>query len=153
MQTSAVISSCGKYRYELRRTWDTTKPAVLFVCLNPSTADATVEDNTSRVCINYAKQWGFGTLLIGNLFALRSTDSAALRTAKDPVGPDNDSFIQELQSKAALVVCAWGNEGAFLKRDAQVLHLLTAPHCLVKLKNGRPGHPLYKSANLRPKPL
>jgi hypothetical protein len=153
MQTSAVISSCGKYRYELRRTWDATKSAVLFVCLNPSTADATVEDNTSRVCINYSKQWGFGTLLIGNLFAFRSTDPAALRTAADPVGPENNSSIRKLQSKATLVVCAWGNEGVFLNRDVQVLRLLNAPHCLVKLKSGGPGHPLYKSAKLKPIPL
>jgi len=152
MKASAVLSLCGKYRYELCRAWD-TKPAVLFIGLNPSTADATQEDNTSRVCINYAKNWGFGTLLVGNLFAFRSTDPTTLRTEKDPIGPENDKYLRELQSKVSLVICAWGNLGALLKRDEQVLRFLNAPHCLVKLKSGRPGHPLYKSASLHPIPL
>lgn len=153
MKTSAVISPCGKYRYELRRVWDEARPLVLFVCLNPSTADAEVEDNTSRVCINYAKRWGFGGLLVGNLFAYRSTDQSVLYLASDPVGPENDEYLQRLQSEAALVVCAWSNTGAYRDRDKQVLAYLKNPYCLVQLKSGRPGHPLYKPANLQPIPL
>lgn len=150
MKTSAVISPCQQYRYELRRVWDETKPLVLFICLNPSTADAKVEDNTSRVCIKYAKNWGYGGLLIGNLFAYRSTDKSALYKVSDPVGPENDKWLKRLQSQSALVVCAWSDSGAFNKRDKEVLAFLKEPHCLVKLKSGRPGHPLYKRADLKP---
>lgn len=153
MKTSAVISACGQYRYELRRVWDDAAPLVLFIGLNPSTADASNDDNTSRVCINYAKRWGYGGLLLGNLFAYRSKDPAALYTAQDPVGPDNDVHLRMLQSQAELVVCAWTDTGAYLGRDLAVLPFLAAPHCLVKLKSGRPGHPLYKRADLRPVPL
>lgn len=147
MKTSAVISPCQQYRYELRRVWDETKPLVLFVCLNPSTADTEVEDNTSRICINYAKRWGYGGLLMGNLFAYRSTDQSALYKVSDPVGPEKDAWLKNLQSQSALVVCAWSDTGAFKNRD---LAFLGAPHCLVKLKSGRPGHPLYKRADLKP---
>lgn len=150
MKTSAVISPCHQYRYELRRVWDATKPLVLFICLNPSTADAKVEDNTSRVCINYAKKWGYGGLLIGNLFAYRSTDKSALYKVSDPVGPENDKWLKRIQSQAALVVCAWSDSGAFNNRDKEVLAFLKEPHCLVKLKSGRPGHPLYKRGDLKP---
>jgi hypothetical protein len=92
MELSAAISDCKQYRYELRRSWDSSKPAVLFIGLNPSTADGSTDDNTSRVCINYAKRWGYGSLLLGNLFAYRSKDQSALRRVLDPIGPDNDAW-------------------------------------------------------------
>jgi len=125
----------------------------MFVCLNPSTADAETEDNTSRVCINYAKRWDYGSLLIVNLFAYRSTDQSALYNVADPIGPENDDWLKKLQPEAALVVCAWSDTGAYKDRDKEVLTFLKAPHCLVKLKSGRPGHPLYKRADLKPIPL
>lgn len=153
MERAARLSGCRRYRYALRRTWDPSLPAVLFIGLNPSTADATSDDNTARVCMGYARRWGFGTLLLGNLFAWRSTDPAGLRRAPAPVGRRNDLALRVLQRRAGLVVCAWGDPGAFAARDAAVLAFLRAPHCLVRLRSGRPGHPLYKSATLKPVPL
>ena len=150
MKKIATISTCLQYRYELRRLWDKSKPLVLFVCLNPSTADAYTDDNTSRVCINYAKHWGYGGLLIGNLFAYRSIEKSALHKVADPVGPETDAWLKKLQAEAALVVCAWGDAGAYKGRDEAVLAFLNAPHCLTKLKSGRPGHPLYKCADIKP---
>src|SRR5713101_2132843 len=134
MKTSATISPCQQYRYELRRVWDKSRSLVMFVCLNPSTADTEVEDNTSRVCINYAKRWEYGGLLIGNLFACRSTDQSVLYNAADPIGPENDDWLKKLQDEAALVVCAWSDTGAYKNRDKEVLTFLKSPHCLVKLK-------------------
>ena len=151
MKSSADISEDKKYRYELRRVWDDSKPLVLFVCLNPSTADENEDDNTSRVCINFVKSWGdYGGLLIGNLFAVRSTSQAGLFSCADPIGHRNDASLKKLQSEAALVVCAWGNSGGYMQRDKSVLAFLKNPHCLKKLGSGRPGHPLYKRADLRP---
>ena len=108
------------------------------------------DDNTSRVCINYAKRWGFGSLLIGNLFAIRSTDPMGVRDAVDPVGPRNDNYLRKLRAQASLVVCAWGDAGAYLNRDQHVLRILGEVHCLSRLKSGKPGHPLYKRADLDP---
>lgn len=148
-----MISSCQQYRYELRRVWDAAGTLVLFVCLNPSVADGELDDHTSRVCIQYARRWGYGGLLIGNLFAYRSTNPAALYQVADPVGPENDEWLRKTQEEAALTVCAWGARGAYQNRDETVLAFLQSPHCLVKLKNGRPGHPLYKPTDLQPIPL
>ena len=152
MNKAALLSQCQTYRYELRRVWDSSSPLVLFVGLNPSTADAEVEDRTSRVCIGYAQRWGFGGLLLGNLFAFRSTEQSGLFAAADPVGPDNDVALERLQNEASLVVCAWSGSGAYLGRDQIVLRRLREPHCLVKLKSGHPGHPLYKKRSLQPVP-
>lgn len=152
MIKGAVISDCQRYRYELRRVWEQDKPLVLFIGLNPSTADALTDDNTSRVCINYAKRWGYGGLLMGNLFAFRSTDQSALYTATDPIGPENDIQLLKLQKEAAMVICAWSATGSYKGRDKTVLELIDLPYCLTRLKSGHPGHPLYKSASLLPVP-
>lgn len=152
MKKSAVISDCGHYRYVLRRVWDESKTLILFIALNPSTADGEKDDNTSRVCINYAKRWGYGGLLLGNLFAYRSTEREKLYGAADPVGPDNDGWLKELRDEAGAVVCAWGRAGGYRHRDRAVLSFLHQPYCLTKLKSGYPGHPLYKSKELEPIP-
>ena len=122
----------------------------MFIGLNPSTADASKDDNTSRVCINYAKRWGYGGLLLGNLYAYRSTDPSGIRRCDDPVGPENDCWLKQMQDDAGLVVCSWTSAGKYLNRDSEVLSFLRNPHCLVRLKDGSPGHPLYKSSTLRP---
>jgi len=152
MKQSAVISDCQQYRYELRRVWDDSKPFVLFIGLNPSTAGAEAEDNTSRVCINYAKRCGYGGLLLGNLFTFRSIDQSALYTAANPVGSKNGIWVKKLQAEAKMVICVWGATGGYQNRDKVVLGFLQGPLCLTKLKSGYPGHPLYKSVDLQPVP-
>ena len=152
MKKTAVFSDCQQYRYELRRVWDDSKPFVLFIGLNPSTAGADAEGNTSRVCIGYAERWGYGGLLLGNLFAFCSTNQSALKTAANPVGPKNDIWLKKLQAEAKMAICAWGATGGYQNRDKVVLGFLQSPHCLTKLKSGYPGHPLYKSVDLQPVP-
>ena len=114
---TAVFSTDDDYRYRLGRLWNADKPIVAFVMLNPSTADATTDDPTIRRCLNYAEDWGYGTLLVGNLFALRSTDPSRLHDHPEPVGPDNDEHLWEICEAAERVIAAWGcsrpNSGAW----------------------------------------
>ncbi len=100
MQTAssgADISEDGFYRYSLWRTWDLSKPSCLFVMLNPSTADANRNDPTILRCIRYAEAWGFGELLVGNLFAYRATNKAVMKRQTNPVGPQNDETLRHLE--------------------------------------------------------
>ena len=113
---NATISDCQKYRYALSRTWDCKERAVLFIALNPSTADEKNDDPTIRRCIDYAKNWGYGILLVVNLFAYRTTNPEKLRYVKNPVGNDNDQHIIKLSKKANLIVAAWGNKGSLFNR-------------------------------------
>lgn len=101
MTGGAHLSACGAYRYALRRTWDPARPAALFVGLNPSTADAERDDPTTRRCVRFARDWGFGGLLVGNLFAYRATRPRDLRAAAEPVGPENDWWLAALAREAA----------------------------------------------------
>lgn len=120
---SAEFSDCGRYRYLLTRRW-APGPEMLFVMLNPSTADAARDDPTIARCTRRAREMGFGGLSVANLFAWRSTDPWQLRTVPDPVGPANDSTLREAADRSAMVVCAWGAGGALFGRAGVVVALL-----------------------------
>jgi hypothetical protein len=147
IRSSATLSRCRQYRYTLTRTWDSTGPTVVFVGLNPSTADAKIDDPTVRRCIGFARSWGFGKLILTNLFAFRSTDPNVLEHVADPIGPKNDQWIASTSEVADLTVVAWGIHGGLQHRDQVVLELLREPHCLGTTKSGAPRHPLYLPAN------
>jgi hypothetical protein len=139
-----VVSRCGRFRYCLwRRGLNDGKRVVVFVGLNPSTADATKDDATVRRCRGFAQRWGYGHLCLVNLFAFRATKPSDLLVAQDPTGPMNDRFIQKLAGLADLVVACWGNHGAAFDRAQEVLHLLPASRCLGTTGSGAPKHPLY----------
>ena len=152
MEKSAILSADRKYRYVLTRIWDETKPTVVFIGLNPSTADEEADDKTIRKCIGYAKRWGYGKLIMANLFAFRSTDPSLLKRVEDPVGPDNDSYIQKCVSESNLVIACWGNHGKLLNRDKVLMDSLPNLVCLKRNKNGTPHHPLYLSKDITPMP-
>jgi len=145
----ATFSSCRKYRYSLSRIWDKKKKHVLFIGLNPSTADEEVDDPTIRRCLNFAKKWGYGGFIMVNLFAYRTTLASNLKKVKYPVGKDNDKYIMTLSKKADTTVAAWGNNGNLYDRDKQVLSFIPNLMCLKVNKSGQPSHPLYLSKNLK----
>ena len=153
-KSSAIISGCGAYRYRLERQWDAEKSKVAFLMLNPSTADAEADDPTIRRCIGFAKSWGFGALIVGNLFALRSTAPDALYRHVDPVGPDNDSHLVDIARSAGTIICAWGTHGALRGRGRTVAAMLDRHNlaALTVTRGGHPGHPLYIAASTKPKP-
>lgn len=96
MKKYATLSEDRKYRYTLTRIWDETKPKVMFIGLNPSTADETKDDPTIIRCINFAKSWGYGGLEMTNLFAFRATNPKVMKNEKEPIGKDNDTWLKKL---------------------------------------------------------
>ncbi len=115
----AILSQCGLYRYFLSRIWDADLPAVLFIMLNPSTADAEVDDATIRKCIGFAKRWGCGSIHVVNLFAYRATDPRELAARITPglipaLGPENSAHIVRALANANntkdIAVAAWGHQ-------------------------------------------
>lgn len=148
--SSARLSKCGRYRYNLTRSW-ATGPSALFVMLNPSTATVDIDDPTIRKCVGFARRLGYSGIEVVNLFAVRSTDPAGVLAVADPVGPDNDSAITDALDRCPLVICAWGAHATgMLKRVGpvrieEVLRLLRRNHvpcCLGKSADGSPRHPL-----------
>lgn len=146
--SDAVISEDKKYRYLLTRIWDTTKPMVNFIGLNPSTADQVDNDPTMRRCIAFAKSWGYGGIFMTNLFAYRTAYPAELMKADDPVGRENNKYLLKIENKVDEVVFAWGAGGTFLNRNKEVLRLITKGHYIALTKEGHPRHPLYLKGDL-----
>ena len=150
-QSGAEFSDCGRYRYKLWRTWDDSQPPVMFIMLNPSTADATINDPTIRRCIGFARAWGYGGVRVGNLFAWRTPYPQVLRSVADPIGQGNDGALHEMANGAALVVAAWGVHGAWGDRAQAFRQEFTHPlHALGITKSGDPAHPLRLRRTCRP---
>ncbi len=145
--STAVYSDCGAYRYALSRVWDAQAPRVNFVMLNPSKADELRNDPTVERCERRARRLGFGAFEVTNIFAWRDTDPHAMRKARAPIGPENDSVLVSAAQRADQVIAAWGVHGAHLDRGAAVARHLSAAGCplyhLGTSKHGHPRHPLY----------
>ena len=116
MKKTAIISNSGLYRYELHREWDKKKGKVLFIMLNPSTADGNEDDLTTIRCMNFAKKWGYGGLMIGNIYPYRAKRPKDLRKwLNDFIYSDgygatktNEVHVKEMAERADIIVCAWG---------------------------------------------
>jgi hypothetical protein len=147
----AILSDCGQYRYYLQRTWHDGQPRLCYIMLNPSTADATVNDATIRVCTGRAAGMGYGGIDVVNLFGWRATDPGMLYMVNWPVSEvtapfKNDEIIARVVKRAGMVICAWGRHGGYMDRGSIVLRQLRAwgvvPHALRVNKDGSPAHPL-----------
>jgi len=156
VKRSARLSPDGVYRYTLNRRWDLSRGWVVWVMLNPSTADGLMDDATIRRCLGFTRSWGYGALRVVNLYALRSTEPDALWSHPDPVGPDNDLHLMRTAATAARwdfpMIAAWG---AFPRADDRVERVLRVKgmdrlSVLKRLKGDRPGHPLYLKGDLSP---
>ena len=153
--SGAVISDCGQYRYQLWRTWDESKPKVLFIMLNPSTADHNTDDRTIRRCIGFAKSWGYGGIMVGNLYAYRATKPKKLfkhiveRKHQCTSDPDNAENIVEMLLKCNKMVYAWGTNGNKYFRGREFVSTLPDGYFIELSKDGTPKHPLYLKGDLK----
>lgn len=148
LSSTAVMSPCGLYRYRLSRIWNETAYTLPFVMLNPSTADASLDDPTIRRCIGFARREGYGGIEVANLYAFRATSPDDLWKAADPYGPENDQHLSDVARAATgygvPIVCAWGIHGGRNNRPIVLMQQVGALlKCLGRTKDGYPRHPLY----------
>ena len=158
MKKRATISNCNKYRYELHREWDKKKGKVLFIMLNPSTACGVSDDLTTIRCINFAKKWGYGGLMIGNIYPFRAKRPKDLRKWANNCGKEeykalfeNMDCVRDMAVDAEIIVCAWGcNYPGIPKWIDEMNYGL---HYLELCKDGlTPKHPLGNlSKDLKPR--
>lgn len=148
MEKGAIISECGKYRYQLWRIWDNTKSLCMWVMHNPSTADANEDDPTIRRCIGFAKSWGYGGIYVGNIFAYRATNPKDMKgkSYNELVG-ENRQHIKDMESKCDLIIEAMGNP---VISSVMPFTYEKEPHYLKLTKAGNPCHPLYLKSDLTP---
>ncbi|MDO8775057.1 MAG: DUF1643 domain-containing protein [Burkholderiaceae bacterium] len=154
MERTATFSPCRRYRYSLWRNWsvllESGNSYAMFIGLNPSTADETLDDPTIRRCMAFAKSWGYDGLCMTNLFAFRATEPDVMLAELDPVGVGNDAHLLAMAKNAGIVIAAWGTPGTHMGRDVSVRELIPNLHYLRLTKAGHPGHPLYLPGDLMP---
>lgn len=150
------LSDCKNYRYFLCRQWNNNNKIMTYIMLNPSTADGVKDDQTIRKCVKLAMREDCGSIYVTNLFALRSSKPDVLYTHNDPIGPDNNYWIDNIAKKSEIIVAAWGNHGSYLNRNVEVIESLklsgiTNLYCLGLNKTGAPKHPLAHDINMNTK--
>ena len=118
-RAGADFDGTGAYRYSLWREWDSRRPIVAFVMLNPSTADTAKDDPTILRCASFARSWGYGSLEVVNLFAYRASEPKRLRQTPDPIGPANDGYLLDAASRAHTLIVGWGVHGGLLDRGSR----------------------------------
>ncbi len=159
-RSSAIISDCGLYRYRLEREASGDGQTIV-IMVNPSTADAMVDDATIRKLIGFGNRYDWGRIVVGNLFAYRATDVRELRTAYDPVGPENDGHLLDMLREADRVVVAWGPVAkqpkhlrARYRRVREMAHMVSRPLMSIgaPAKDGHPRHPLMLPYDLQLQP-
>lgn len=108
IQSAAIKSDCGSYRFVLSRTWNKGFPIGAFLCANPSKADELRYDMTVFKCGNMAVNWGWGGFFILNLFPNYSTDPAGVvrNTKADQL---NERHVRRVLAEVDMVVIACGN--------------------------------------------
>ncbi|KAA2218276.1 DUF1643 domain-containing protein [Maribacter flavus] len=146
--SGALFSRDKKYRYALWRVWDTEAPSVMFIGLNPSTANENENDPTIRKVIKYAKDWGFGGVIMCNLFTYVSAYPEDLIHCKDSL-EENIKVLNSAEWYCSHVVFAWGNFKIAEERAKKMKELFPHAMCLVKNKNGSPRHPLYVKSKIK----
>lgn len=151
----------GIYRYVLSRDLASadeltelmepklTRGIVNFIGVNPSKATAEVSDPTCTRERKFSELWGFRHYVKTNLFAYRSTDPEKMKVFGEPIGPDNDHWLDAVAAQAEMIVCAWGNHGTHLGRGDIVTIKLLRKHskklyCLGFTEDGEPKHTLAR---------
>jgi hypothetical protein len=153
-EAGAVFSECERFRYRLWRRWDASVPPLVFVMLNPSTADENKLDPTVRRCHKRARNSGAGGLEVLNLFAYRATDPDDLRRAGFVAGPHNVEAMREVfaTQRGRPIICGWGSNARGLAMPGIALKLMreagAIPHAIKLTRDGIPAHPLYLADDL-----
>lgn len=146
----AILSDCGFYRWRLERHIGEGVTAAVFG-VNPSTADASLDDATVRKWRGFGLRLGWGRLIVGNVFSYRATDVKRLALpGLDPFGPDHQRHLGAIISDADILVPCWGDRGkiprALRIHMDDLLSLLgdsgKPVYCWGKTAGGDPRHPL-----------
>lgn len=150
VKSDIFISDCGNYKYWLTKEWDKDLPRVMYIILNPTTADSEIDNQTLKKCIGFAKGWGYGSVEVFNLFSYITKDLNILKNIIEEngeeaaIGPENDEWIKIAVEKADLIVLAWGNKGEeFRDRTEKILNILKGKKvkCLGKTAKKQPRNP------------
>lgn len=151
MTSGAILSDCRKYRFELWRFWDDCKPTILWIMLNPSTADEIENDPTIKKIIRFSQKWGYGSIYVWNLFPYRAKDPGELKTASMPmeIMIKNIDHLKNLDARIKMKILAYGNPPI---RHVNVMSIISNCHYLKLTKKGNPYHPLYLKEDLIPIP-
>ncbi|MCM2274512.1 MAG: DUF1643 domain-containing protein [Candidatus Didemnitutus sp.] len=150
MENPCHFSPDRRHRYSLVHRWNPLfgDRLILWIGLNPSTADEAQLDPTLTRIRAFSQRENFDGFWMANLFALRTPYPKEMMADLDPVGPENDAALLDAANRCEKIVAAWGVCGEFQARADAVVRLFAGRElwCLGTTQDGHPRHPLYVAA-------
>lgn len=148
---SAIISTCKLYRYRLEREVQAEGKVFAYFGINPSTADAIVDDATVRKWIGFSLRNGCSRFIVGNVFGFRSKDvkRLAAHTTETAQGPEWAVHFNQIIADADVLVPCWGASDKIPRHlrgtfDTVIEQLLASNKPVLhfgKTAGGQPKHP------------
>ncbi len=156
-KSEAVFSPCKKARFVLIRQWhfEETVKTIMWIGMNPSTADETVDHPTVKKEIGFSQRWGYGKYIKTNIIPYGSTNPNKIDyKLLNKFAYENLTTILNLARNVDCVLACWGRNNKLKQWANQVYNVLTIQKteifCLGKNRDGSPKHPLYLKSHLQP---
>jgi hypothetical protein len=103
-------------RYAYSLTWAEDQNHILWVMLNPGTGETEGRRrNTFERCKKWSRSMGYGGMIFGNVFSLRSKSAKDLLTLSHSTDTLNEHALNFLSKLAPETIVAWGNHGLFAR--------------------------------------
>jgi hypothetical protein len=145
----AVFSTERHYRYALWRVWNADNGIVMFIGLNPSTANERDNDPTIRRVMSFAYDWGFGGVVMANIYGWITPYPLELQACEYPIG-ENDQWVEALAKHCQKIVFAWGKFKQAAKWSQVLIEMFPDAYALKINNDGTPRHPLYVPGKIIP---
>lgn len=150
MVKHALLSPGRTYRYYLSRSWNHKLPAIVFIGVNPSTADEEKDDQTIKKLITFSKNWGYGGFTILNLYPYITPHKENLpiyfkKEVFEKYQEKNMAFLKEHKETEIDVVFMWGKLHRKFYTDHvwRIKRWFPKALCFGKNQDGSPIHPLF----------
>jgi hypothetical protein len=147
LENPCHFSPDRRHRYSLVHRWNPLfgERLIMWIGLNPSTADEAQLDPTLRRIARFSQRDGYDGFWMANLFGLRTPYPKEMMADPDPVGLENDASLIAAAGRCDRIVAAWGVSGAYQARADAVVRLFGKRElwCLGTTQAGHPRHPLY----------
>lgn len=142
MNSLQIVSPCRKYQYLSVFDFGTSLNPMGVVGLNPSFIK-NGKNQTASILLDIAMREGFDSIVITNLYGYITPDPKELNTIDDPIGKENNVWIENMKNACSKILCIWGNNPDQKRIDEVLPVIKNKAYTIGLTKSGRPRHVLH----------
>lgn len=155
MLKSAKFNEDRTHRYYLSRIWDEKMSKMLFIGINPSTADGEKDDHTVSRLVKFCQSWGFGGFYIVNLYSFISPEPEDMIDHYNNLTNKMEKALHKQNMAVALrygricsmITFMWGAGIPNQTQADKYIRTFRDAYCFGKTREGHPKHPLFLASH------